>query len=100
MHLVERNGNETVYIDKFESAVNSVRMVSRVGLSLPMVYTAVGKAIDDWFVELQKDNESVNIISNEIIVKRYILAALTLTAGIDSVYREMFFKQRQSSLEY
>ena len=45
VHLVERNGNETVYIDKFESAVNSVRMVSRVGLSLPMVYTAVGKAL-------------------------------------------------------
>lgn len=45
VHLVERNGNETVYIDKFESAVNSVRMVSRVGLSLPMVYTAVGKAM-------------------------------------------------------
>lgn len=45
VHLVERNGNETVYIDKFESAVNSVRMVSRVGLSLPMVYTAVGKTL-------------------------------------------------------
>lgn len=45
VHLVERNGNEIVYIDKFESARNSVRMVSRVGLSMPLVYTAVGKAI-------------------------------------------------------
>lgn len=44
-HLVERSGNDIVYIDKFESAANSVSMVSRVGLSLPMVYTAVGKAI-------------------------------------------------------
>lgn len=45
VHLVERNGGEIIYIDKFESPKNSVRMVSRVGLSLPMVYTAVGKAI-------------------------------------------------------
>lgn len=45
VHLVERNGGEIIYIDKFESPKNSVRMVSRIGLSLPMVYTAVGKAI-------------------------------------------------------
>lgn len=45
VHLVERSGNEIIYIDKFESSKNSVRMASRVGLSLPMVYTAVGKAI-------------------------------------------------------
>lgn len=44
-HLVERSGNDIIYIDKFESNENSVRMVSRIGLSLPMVYTAVGKAI-------------------------------------------------------
>ncbi len=45
VHLVERCGNDIVYIDKFESYTNSVRMVSRIGLSLPMIYTAVGKAI-------------------------------------------------------
>lgn len=45
VHLVERSGNEIIYIDKFESAQNSIRMVSRIGLSLPMIYTAVGKAI-------------------------------------------------------
>lgn len=45
VHLVERSGNEIIYIDKFDSAQNSVRMVSRIGLSLPMVYTAVGKSI-------------------------------------------------------
>lgn len=44
-HLVERSGSEIVYIDKFDSTRNSIRMVSRIGLSLPMVYTAVGKAI-------------------------------------------------------
>lgn len=45
VHLVQRSGNEIVYIDKFDSSMNSIRMVSRVGLSLPMIYTAVGKAI-------------------------------------------------------
>ncbi len=45
VHLVKRSGNDIVYIDKFEAQKNAVRMVSRVGLSLPMICTAVGKAI-------------------------------------------------------
>ncbi len=45
VHLVCRDGDDIVYIDKFESSTSSVRMVSRIGLSLPMIYTAVGKAI-------------------------------------------------------
>lgn len=45
VHLVERNGARVVYIDKFESDTNSVRMVSRIGLSLNIFTTAVGKAM-------------------------------------------------------
>lgn len=45
VHLVERNGNRVVYIDKFESDTNSVRMVSRIGKSLDIFTTAVGKAM-------------------------------------------------------
>lgn len=45
VHLVERNGNKVVYIDKFESETNSVRMVSRIGMSLDIFTTAVGKAM-------------------------------------------------------
>ena len=45
VHLVQRSGSQIVYIDKFESSQNSVQMVSRIGLSLPMICTAVGKAI-------------------------------------------------------
>lgn len=56
-HLVERSGNDIIYIDKFESTENSVRMVSRIGLSLPMVYTAVGKAI----MSCLNDKEIYNI---------------------------------------
>ncbi len=45
VHLVERNDCHVVYIDKIEAAKNSIRMVSRIGLSLPLPCTAVGKAI-------------------------------------------------------
>lgn len=45
VHLVERVGNDIVYIDKVEARNNSVIMASHIGLSLPMVYTAVGKTI-------------------------------------------------------
>lgn len=45
VHLVERNNNKVVYIDKFESDTNSVRMVSRIGMSLDIFTTAVGKAM-------------------------------------------------------
>ena len=42
---MERNGARVVYIDKFESDTNSVRMVSRIGMSLNIFTTAVGKAM-------------------------------------------------------
>ena len=45
VHLVCRDDDEIVYIDKFESDQSSVRMVSNIGLSLPMINTAVGKSI-------------------------------------------------------
>lgn len=45
VHLVERSGKNVVYIDKFEAPQSSIRMVSRIGMSLPMPNTAVGKAI-------------------------------------------------------
>lgn len=45
VHLVEQNGNNVVYIDKYEGAKSSFRMVSRIGMSLPMPFTAVGNAI-------------------------------------------------------
>lgn len=45
VHLVQRDGNHIIYIDKVEPTVNSVRMVSRVGMLKPLYCTAVGKAI-------------------------------------------------------
>ena len=45
VHLVQREGVHIVYIDKVEPTVNSVRMVSRIGIRQPLYCTAVGKAL-------------------------------------------------------
>ncbi len=44
VHLVVRDGNEIVYIDKVE-ANNTIRMASTIGKRGPMYSTATGKAI-------------------------------------------------------
>ena len=47
VHLIQSEGCNIVYIDKVESddASSSIRMASRIGLRLPMICTAVGKAL-------------------------------------------------------
>lgn len=45
VHLVQREENEVVYIDKVESNATSFRMASRIGLRQPLYCTAVGKAL-------------------------------------------------------
>lgn len=45
VHLVRREGTEAVYIDKVESNVSSIRMVSRVGSRVPLYCSGVGKAL-------------------------------------------------------
>lgn len=45
VHLVQRNGNDIIYVDKVESKVSSIRMVSQIGLIHPMYCSGVGKAI-------------------------------------------------------
>ena len=45
VHLVAREGDSIVYIDKFEAPNSAVRLSSRVGLSLPLWRTAAGKAL-------------------------------------------------------
>ena len=42
VHLVRREGTEAVYIDKVESNVSSIRMVSRVGSRIPLYCSGVG----------------------------------------------------------
>lgn len=45
VHLVERDGDEVVYIYKVESIHGAIRMVSRIGMRRPMYCTGMGKAI-------------------------------------------------------
>jgi len=45
VHLVRREGNDAVYIDKVESGQGSIRMASRVGNRIPLYCSGVGKAL-------------------------------------------------------
>ncbi len=45
VHLVVRNKNEIVYVDKVEANTNTMMMGSSVGKSSPLYCTSVGKAI-------------------------------------------------------
>lgn len=74
VHLVERNGARVVYIDKFESDTNSVRMVSRIGMSLNIFTTAVGKAM----LSNLDDNEIKDLWDNHTHTKKteYTITAL------------------------
>lgn len=45
VHLVELDGINAVYIDKVEASVNSVRLISQVGKSIPLYCSGVGKAL-------------------------------------------------------
>lgn len=45
IHLVQLDGMNAVYIDKVESAHNTVRLVSMVGKSIPLYCSGVGKAM-------------------------------------------------------
>lgn len=45
VHLVQVDGINAVYIDKVESAHNTVRLVSMIGKNIPLYCSGVGKAI-------------------------------------------------------
>lgn len=45
VHLVQIDGINAVYIDKVESYNNSIRMVSKIGKSIPLYCSGVGKAL-------------------------------------------------------
>lgn len=45
VHLVQLDGVQAVYIDKVESHQNSVRLISRIGKSVPLYCSGVGKAM-------------------------------------------------------
>lgn len=63
IHLVQKEGTEAVYIDKVESSVNSVRMVSKVGSKIPLYCSGVGKAM----LAYMTDDEITQIWERSVI---------------------------------
>ncbi|MBV7273899.1 IclR family transcriptional regulator [Clostridium sp. PL3] len=64
VHLVVRDGNEIVYVDKVESE-NTIRMYSRIGKRNPLYCTAVGKAMLSYM-----EDEKVEQIWNQSKIER------------------------------
>lgn len=65
VHLVQREGNNILYIYKIEAKVGTIRMVSRVGMVHPMYCSGVGKTIMATLPE-----EEVKQIWNESIIEK------------------------------
>lgn len=65
VHLVQREGNNILYIYKAEAKVGSIRMVSHVGMVHPMYCSGVGKAI-----MATLDEAEVKQIWNESIIEK------------------------------
>lgn len=64
IHLVEFDEINAVYIDKVESSQNSVRMVSKIGKSIPLYCSGVGKAL-----LAQRTDEEIKDIWNRSEIK-------------------------------
>jgi DNA-binding IclR family transcriptional regulator len=82
-HLAVLDGAEAVYVAKVESS-HAVRLVSRVGLRLPLYCTGLGKALLAWMDEPRAarliDQQSFERRTNHTIVSRpALLAALQET---------------------
>lgn len=65
VHLVQREGNNILYIYKIEAKVGTIRMVSHVGMVHPMYCSGVGKAIMATLPE-----KEVKQIWNESIIEK------------------------------
>lgn len=66
VHLVQREGNHILYIDKVEATAGSIRMVSHVGMVHPMYCSGVGKAI----MATMSTDEIAQIWNESIIEKK------------------------------
>lgn len=72
VHLVMREGNEIVYIQKVENEKNAMRMFSRLGMRRPMYCTAVGKVLlsvcgEDERKKIWKESEIIPFTRNTIL---------------------------------
>ena len=65
VHLVQREGNNILYIYKIEGRIGTIRMVSHVGMIHPMYCSGVGKAIMATLPE-----KEVKQIWNESVIEK------------------------------
>lgn len=72
VHLVQREGNNILYIYKLEAKVGTIRMVSHVGMVYPMYCSGVGKAIMATLPE-----EEVRKIWNESTIEQKTSKTIT-----------------------
>jgi DNA-binding IclR family transcriptional regulator len=86
VHLVRREGENIVYVDKIEAGTGSIRMVSSIGKTMPLYCTAVGKAI----LATLSQEERAGIWENSRIVKyteKTIVTLAALEAQIQEIQR-------------
>ncbi|WP_026478416.1 IclR family transcriptional regulator [Alkaliphilus transvaalensis] len=83
IHLVIRDGNEIVYIDKMESD-NTIRMVSRIGRRSSMYCTAVGKAIMSYLPQ-----EEIKKIWESSDIKKYTEYTITSFEDMETELRKV-----------
>lgn len=84
VHLVQREGNNILYIYKIEAKVGTIRMVSHVGMVHPMYCSGVGKAIMATLPE-----EEVKQIWNESIIEKKTERTITDYTQMQDVLEEV-----------
>lgn len=72
VHLVQLNGIAAAYIDKVEAYQNPVRLVSKIGQSIPLYCSGVGKALlaempDATIEKIWKQSEIMSYTPNTIL---------------------------------
>ncbi len=84
VHLVQRDGNNILYIYKIEAKVGTIRMVSHVGMIHPMYCSGVGKAI----MAALPENE-VEQIWNDSVIEKKTDKTITDYAQLQEVLEEI-----------
>ncbi|MDO5423481.1 MAG: IclR family transcriptional regulator [Eubacteriales bacterium] len=72
VHFVQLDGAEVVYIDKVESQMNTIRLVSRIGSRVPVYCSGVGKAI-----AAEMDEAHIRKIWNASEIKKWTEHTIT-----------------------
>lgn len=84
VHLVQREGNNILYIYKIEAKVGTIRMFSHVGMVYPMYCSGVGKAIMATLPE-----KEVQKIWNESVIEQKTSKTITDYTRMQEVLAEV-----------